>query len=68
VADKKSMRIQIGKEKYVATVLKVNERDVQGRPLRCEIVHDDRTVKLEGGEEFIIVYMRANEAKGKASS
>lgn len=68
MADKKPMRIQIGKEKYVATVLQVKERDVQGRPLRCDVVHDDKTVKLEGGEEFIIVYMRASEAKGKAPS
>lgn len=49
--------LKIGKDRYVAVVLKVTKKDVYGRPELCEVIHDDQTTTIEGAEEFAIVYM-----------
>jgi len=67
-APKKPGLISVGKDKYRATVLRVLQKDIEGRPWKVEFVHDEKTVMLEGGEEFIIVYVHEQSLKRKKPS
>ena len=51
------LTIKTSKGKYQASVMLVKSRDDLGRPKLLEFVPDDKTITLEGGEEFIIGYM-----------
>ncbi len=48
--------ISVGGEVYVATVLRIFDRDKIGRPKQCMLMHEDDVVRVDGGEEFMIVY------------
>jgi len=52
--------IDVAGERHVATVLHVIERDEQGRPTTCRILRDDESIKIEGGEQFLVVYALAS--------
>lgn len=43
-------------KKYRATVLHVTGRTENGRPRECRVLHDDESIDLQGGEQFVIVY------------
>jgi hypothetical protein len=61
----KKHRVKIDGAKYRAIVLQVAERDELGRPLLVRILGEQESVRIQGGEEFFIVY--AEEGKGLAS-
>lgn len=42
---------------YELVVLKVLERDAQGRPSKFECGYDDSVFKIDGGEDFITAYI-----------
>ena len=52
-------KLNIRGEKHAAIVLKVLERDIHGRPSRVELLHDDQTTRIQGGEEFIVAWWPA---------
>jgi len=64
----KGLRIKIRGEQYAAVVLKVVEKDVHGRPSRVDIVHDDQSTPIEGGEEFIVAWWPAIFSKKTLAS
>ena len=47
-------------EKYVATVVKVESKDQLGRPKNLTFLYDEESIHLEGGEAFLIVYVKAD--------
>jgi len=47
---------QVAGEPFKPVVLLVLGRDVLGRPSECRFVHDEQTVTLKGGEEFIVAF------------
>lgn len=53
--------------KYRAAVLLVNTKDEHGRPKLCTFLHEEQSIHLAGGEEFVIVYAGKSvyEKKGK---
>lgn len=57
----RTMQVLVDAEVYRASVLLVRSRDVNGRPLQCEVIHQDRKVDVEDGTEFLIIYMRGDE-------
>lgn len=65
---KKPQRLVVGGTRYVAAAFKVLERDVQGRPLKLEVIHEDRIVPVVDGDEFITGYLRGEEMKGREPS
>lgn len=46
----------IGGEIHVATVLQVTEFDDDGSPRSFRLMRDDERVRIEGGENFWVVY------------
>ena len=48
--------IIVGGERWGATVLQVVDRDPDGSPRTLRLLRDDESVKVEGGEEFFVVY------------
>lgn len=42
---------------YVACVFQILSKDEFGRPKDTKMIHDEETVHLEGGEEFMVGYM-----------
>lgn len=52
----KPNRIVVGGKKYRATVLKVIEEDSLG-PRMFQLLRDDESTDIEGGEQFWIVYV-----------
>lgn len=44
-------------EKHTAVVLKVIETDPFGRPTRYEALYDEQTVRITGGEEFVVAWI-----------
>jgi len=58
---------QIAGEPFKPIVLLVLGRDVLGRPTDCRLVHDEQTVTLQGGEEFIVAFARAKVVARRSS-
>lgn len=56
-------RIKLGSNRYRLVVLHVTERDLHARPLKVEVVHDDRRVKVYDGMEFITAYIPEAETR-----
>lgn len=56
-------RLQIGDEVYVATVLKVTGKDPDGSPRVFELLREDESVSLAGGEQFFVVYALASMSR-----
>lgn len=52
---KKPPIVMVGRQKYRAVVLKVVER-VNGQPRKLEVLLDDESTHIEGGEEFLVGY------------
>lgn len=48
----------INGEQYVVIVLKITEEDGFGRPQKADILHDDQTVNIQGGEKFITALVK----------
>lgn len=44
-------------EVYVAAVFQILTKDALGRPKDTRMVHEEETVHLEGGEEFMVGYV-----------
>lgn len=55
----KAPRVFVRGEEYLPLVLLVTARDPLGRPHECRVVHEEQSVHLEGGEEFLIVFVNA---------
>jgi hypothetical protein len=53
----------IGGKDYKLVVLRVLERDAQGRPSKVELGHDDAVFKVEDGMEFFTAYVFADSVK-----
>lgn len=49
--------VKIGDARYTAVVLKVRSHDSFGRPRDLETLYPEESMKVKGGEEFVIVYM-----------
>lgn len=49
----------IGGKDYFLVVLKVLERDGQGRPIKFHCGYDDSVFQLSGDEEFITAFVYA---------
>lgn len=45
-------------ERYVPAVFQVMSKDAFGRPKNCTMVHEEESVHLDGGEEFIIGFVK----------
>ena len=56
---KKPNGISVAGEEYRATVFLINTKDAHGRPKLCTALHDDQSIDLAGGEEFLIAYVSA---------
>lgn len=50
-------KVSINGHRYRATVLQVMSYDDHGRPRNLVLRDNDETVKIEGGEAFMIVYV-----------
>jgi len=61
------LRRTIRGEEYVTKVLLVKGRHKDGRPRECVFIDDDESVKLEGGEEFIVVFVPLKVWETKAN-
>lgn len=57
MAAKKPGLISVAGEKYRATVIRVFDKDKDGRACQCMIVHDDATIKISDGDQFIIAFV-----------
>lgn len=59
MAGKTPATIQLGKDGpiYRATVFKITSKNVRGVALTLELIEDEQTIHLEGGEEFLIAYV-----------
>lgn len=42
---------------YRAVATRIDEWDEIGRPRTLRVVHDDETIRIQGGDQFLIVYM-----------
>lgn len=42
---------------YMAAVFQILSKDSLGRPKDMKMIHDEETVTLEGGEEFMVSYV-----------
>jgi hypothetical protein len=51
--------VMVGRQKYRAVVLKVVER-VNGQPRKLEVILDEETTRIAGGEEFLVGYFPDN--------
>jgi hypothetical protein len=60
------LRLSNGAE-YKAAVLLVTGRDPNGKPRECRFVHEDESVTLAGGEEFVVVYAPVKVMEAKPS-
>lgn len=49
--------ISVAGEDYQVVVLLINTKDPDGRPKLTTFIHDDNTISLAGGEEFITAYV-----------
>ena len=59
-ADRIAARLgKLAGEPFKPIVLLVTGRCPDGRPGTCVMVHDDQTVQLQGGEEFIVGFAPA---------
>jgi hypothetical protein len=54
----KPSAIQLGEEIYKAIPLKITDKDDMGMARAFEPIYEDEETMINGGEEFIIVYMR----------
>lgn len=55
-AKTKPRSISINGQRYDSTLLKVIDRDPDGSARRFELLRDDESANLAGGEQFWIVY------------
>jgi len=44
-------------EVYVAAVFQILSKDAFGRPKDTKMIHDEETVNIEGGEEFMVGFV-----------
>lgn len=51
--------IILGGERYACTLLKIVERDGQGRPRSLTVLFDDESTTIKGGEHFLAAYIHA---------
>jgi len=58
MAGKKPFQLKIQGKIFTAVVLKVDETDPHGRPLKCSLMYEDDSVETEEGMTFEVVYMR----------
>lgn len=56
-------RVRINGAEYMEVLLQVRSRDVFSRPRGCEMLYDDSAVNINGGEEFLTVFIRADMVK-----
>jgi hypothetical protein len=54
---KKPAQIAFRKEVYVVAVLRILDRDAYGRPKGVMFLHDDESVDVQGGEEFMTCFV-----------
>ena len=47
-------------ERYVCVVVQVVSKDQLGRPKGLMVIHEEETVHLTGGEEFLTVFAKAD--------
>lgn len=52
-------------EIYKIVVMHITKKTADGRPREARMVYDDETVDLEGGEEFMTVFVPAVLLKKK---
>lgn len=50
-------RKTIQNEEHVLVLLKVLESDAFGRPVKCDVLYEDMSTQLVGGEEFITAWV-----------
>jgi hypothetical protein len=60
MSGRKPSRIKINGEDYRVVVLKVLGRDELGRPRQCELMYEGESTKIEGGEDFLVVFAKSN--------
>lgn len=58
-------RVRIAGEWHRVAVFQVLTRDPNGRPLTLRLLRDDETVRIKGGEEFILPYVLEDLLNGK---
>lgn len=49
--------VKAGDEWYQLVVLLIHSKDARGRPKLATFIHDEETVDLAGGEEFITAFV-----------
>lgn len=50
-------------ERYVPAVFQIMSKDEFGRPKNCTMVHEEESVHLDGGEEFMVGFVKDVFAK-----
>lgn len=46
-------------ERYKLVVGLIHSKDEKGRPKLITLIHDEQTINLAGGEEFVTLYLPA---------
>jgi hypothetical protein len=55
-------------EVYVACMFQILSKDALGRPKDTKMLHDEESVHLEGGEEFMIGYVLKTFTEAKTAA
>ncbi len=49
--------ISVAGEEYRVAVLLINTKDSKGRPKLCTFIHEEQSIELAGGEEFLTAFV-----------
>lgn len=57
MSKKKPAGISVAGEEFEATVFLIHTKDEHGRPKLCTVLHEEQSIDIAGGEEFLVAYV-----------